>query len=182
MSCPRRSYPPASGPAAWSRWRRRQSRYARVVVSTRSRISLTAPVLPAPELRNQHEIQKGDPGNRNLNPLPLRLGTQVAVALGPLCRSMPLHHATFPLVLHHRNRVAGLPPTVRHGLASPRDSPCDRDSARSCIARGSDVYACVRKGIPKDPCCTATGQCVTSIVRPSVAKHPYLVRRLRYTE
>ena len=104
---------------------------------------------PAPELRNQHEIQKGDPGNRNLSPLPLWPGTLVAVALGPLCRSMPLHHATFPLVLHHRNRVAGLPPTVRHGLASPRDRPCDRNFARSRIARGSDVYDCVRKGIPK---------------------------------
>ena len=135
---------------------------------------------PSTRAKESTRDSKGDPGNRNLNPLPLRLGTQVAVALGPLCRSMPLHHATFPLVLHHGNRVAGLPPTVRHGLASPRDSPCDRDSARSCIARGFAVYACVRKGIPKDPCCTATGQCVTSIVRPSVAKHPYLVRWFRH--
>ena len=51
-----------------------------------------------------------DPGGRNLSPLPLRLGTRVAATLGPLCRSTPLHHATLPLVLHHRYRVAGLPP------------------------------------------------------------------------
>ena len=88
------------------------------------------------------------------------------VALDPRRRSMLRHYkilSVAPLATGNWSRC--MLPLAWPGLASPRDRYCVSAPTLLYDRAGVVDQVCVRKGIPVDSCCTATEQCVTSIVK-----------------